>query len=187
MNVRLVPKIVKFSGDRCPATASRQSPCPQDSTSAKTAIPTLVETTDGEPIVLSNAFDQRKVRRVMYRQYQLAAAISWSAEYKLSAQEAAALEPELLAGIEVAGLEVKAECSSCDMRDSMDKLDSLSESLASITGKRRQVNTNGWKDKAFKTGVVDEFWNYSLHPTKVVRFVVFRKSDRRVLYERIFN
>lgn len=137
------------------------------------------EQIDGKPLVLANAFDRREIRRVLHHQYRLNASLNWKADYKLAVRDAEALDADLAAGIEVSGLAIQSKCSACDSRDRQDSLRSLSSAL----GANSSAGT--WRDEAFKTGVIDEDWTHVIQPTKILRYVIFRKSDQRILFERM--
>jgi hypothetical protein len=154
-------------------------------TVVNSTLPAASDTVEGTNLVLANAFDRREIKRRQHNKYMLQAAFNWAAEYQVPAAQAAALESDLMLGIEVNGLVSTKKCEICDMRELTDSMQDVSKSLASLTGNRRPAPDDGWKDKAFREGVLDEYWDYILRPTKIVRYVVFRKSDQRILFEQV--
>lgn len=145
--------------------------------------PLLKNTEYGSPITLSNAFDRREIRRLLLNEYYLAANFSWSTELKLPRVNAESLDSDLFAGVLFDGYTSSKSCSLCRTRELADGIDNIAESLAAIKGKSSGSSSNGWKDQAFKSGEVTEDWIYSIKPTAIKRFVVFRKSDSRLLYD----
>lgn len=149
-------------------------------------IPVTRNTVEGKPLILANAYDRREIKRRETNTYRMDAAFTWSADYKIAPNDAAALDTDLLLGIEVQGLSSGKICDLCQSRNYNDTLSSMASSLATLSGSRQPVENN-WKDDAFRTGVIDEDWNYTLRPAKVIRYIVFRKSDQRILFERSAN
>lgn len=146
----------------------------------------VVQTTldDSGSIVLSNAFDSRRIKIVREIKYQISglSGFTWSAKFALSPREAEALESDLMAAAELEEFNLAKSCPACETRESSDRLDGALTSVGGVTG-RSYNNTGNWKNEAFKLGAIREDWTYSITPRKVARYFVFRRSDGRVLYE----
>jgi hypothetical protein len=139
---------------------------------------------EGQPLLLSNAFDSRSITRRVEKRYAFKNidGFIWTAEFELQPREAQALETELMAAVEVEGLSVQGSCTSCLERDASDRRISAIESLGALSD-RTTPRLTGWRDRAFKTGVVDDLWIYQASAEKVVRYFVYRKSDKKIIFE----
>ena len=150
-----------------------------------TGVAAAITKNEGTPLVLSNAYDSRKIARLLENRYAFknVDGFTWSAEFEqLSAQEAQALDEDLMAAVEVRGVSVSSECQSCAGRDAGDSAISALGSLASLQN-RPAPNIQGWRDKAFKTGVVEELWIHQVSAESFSRYFIYRKSDQKVLFE----
>jgi hypothetical protein len=150
---------------------------------------------DGGTFVLSNAFDQRSVKRVQSNVVQMPIAFEWDAEFRLDRDAARFLENDLAIGfLSSDKIKMRSTCGLCDSRDAQDSsermrknLNDLSESLSAVTGRRSSRSTYtptspGWKDDAFREGAVLEDWTHSIDGEQIKSVVIFRKSDKKVLF-----
>ncbi len=145
-----------------------------------------IKTTEGESFKLSNAYDSRQIKRVLRNKYSFRnlSGASWTVRYTLSPKDSEALESDLWVAVVTEGTSLSSECSTCKLRDLVDSADKLSESLSALTGKSRSSGTsNGWKDDAFRTGAVEEFWERVVTVKASKRYYVYRMSDQKVLFE----
>lgn len=111
-----------------------------------------------DTVRLANMVDSRDVKRTVKAAYYIGASIPWSQTIKISPEEARHLEHDLMVGIVSKEFTVDRNCYSCDRRSAT------------------------WKKEAFLDGYTSEDWSYTIRPSKVERFVVYRRSDSRVLY-----
>lgn len=146
-------------------------------------IPTLTKTTSGDPFTLANAFDKRVIAREIHNTYYLLHNQTWNATYKITREEAKKIDSDLAIGIVFSKKLTSSECPICKSREALDATNDLVQALADFKGKPLTSNNNGWRDDAFKTGVLVEYWNHFIKPDGANKFVVFRKSDLRVIYE----
>lgn len=111
-----------------------------------------------DTIRLANMADSREVKRTVKGAYYIGASISWSQAIKISREEARSLERDLMVGFVSKEFSVERNCNSCDRRSA------------------------SWRKEAFLDGFTSEDWSYTIRPSKVERFIVYRRSDSRVLY-----
>lgn len=145
--------------------------------------PTLTQKISGDSFTLANAFDKRVITREIHNTYYFLHNQSWKADYKISREEAKQLDSDLAVGIVFSRKSTSSECPICRSREALDATNDLAQALANFNGKPLISNQNGWRDDAFKTGVLVEYWNNLIKPEEPKTFVVFRKSDLRVIYE----
>jgi hypothetical protein len=127
--------------------------------------------TEGQPLRLANAFDSRTIKRIRDEKYYLQVSVGWNQQFDVSREVAKELDGDLMAGVVIDEISYGTPtCRICAMRD-------LADSLS------RNPSSGGWRNDAFKQGVIYEDWDYSIGALSVKRMVVFRKSDSRVLYD----
>lgn len=151
----------------------------------------------GEALVLSNAYDQRTISRVMYNKVFMPLTFEWVAEYRLDKNVARALDNDLAIGfLGESSIDVKASCALCESRDrqdasdrTLDNINKLSESMSVLTGRPRSYTprSKGWKDDAFREGSILEDWNYVIDAGSIRSLIIFKKSDKKVLMKMDIN
>lgn len=140
----------------------------------------------GSPLNLANAYDSRTIQRKIWTTYRVLASFDWHSEYKLSINEAKLLDEDLMAGIIILSPRTIKACDLCNSRDMQDSLAELSRSIAAVKGKSSVSSESGWRNIAFKEGEILERWDYAVESGGVKRVVIFRKSDQRVLSDKIY-
>jgi hypothetical protein len=147
-----------------------------------------IKSENGSSFTLANAFDSRQIRKKLINTYSMvnSSGFIWSADFKISPQEAEILEADLMSAIEVQSIKFTSTCSICESRKTEDALSSVITSAGALTGKS-VANLNGWKDEAFKSGVVEEGWDYTVEPKNIYKYYIYRKSDQRVIFEMLVN
>lgn len=141
----------------------------------------------GAPLFMGNAYDSRSIKRKIWNTYKIFATFDWSAEYKLSIKDAKDLDGDLMAGIIILNPKVAKTCEPCRQRELEDSLADLRKSLAAFNGRAEPISSDGWRNDAFKIGEISEHWDHSLTISGVERIVIFKKSDQRVLSDRMYN
>lgn len=146
--------------------------------------PLIEKSEEGAPMTLSNAYDSRRIKRIMNTKYSLSdtSGVSWSAEFKLGAKDAEALDSDLMMAIEVEGLQLASTCSLCDQRE-RDELVDKTVSLLNAMTKSPSPRKSGWMDEAFRSGAIVEDWDRTAKPKRVVKYFIYQKSTQKLLYE----
>lgn len=148
------------------------------------SVPVLRLEEAGDKFSLANAYDKREIQRVIYRSYSVLSGLTWSGKYKLSRDEAAKLDPDLMVGIVFSKKISSARCDICESRELADASSELADVLSKTSGRRSANSNSGWKDQAFKEGTLEEYWEHKIVPKDISKIYVYRKSDMRVIYER---
>lgn len=143
---------------------------------------------NGPSFTLANAFDSRQIRKVLTNTYSMvnSPGFIWSADFKISPQEAEILDADLMSAIEVQSIRLMSTCKICESRKAEDALSGIISSAGTLTGKSIS-NLNVWKNDAFKSGVLEEEWDYTVEPKNIYKYYIYRKSDQRVLFEMLVN
>lgn len=143
-----------------------------------------IEKNIGDPMTLSNAYDSRKVTRQLENRYVFRNVdrFLWSESFQLPPGDAEAFDGDLRAAVEIEGVTLESQCLSCKTRDRSDSVDDLLESVAAVQN-RSSARIPGWKDEAFKSGVLQELWVHTVSAKRVLRYFVYRASDQKVLFE----
>jgi len=150
--------------------------------SEKKPILTLQET--GEKFSLANAFDRRDIEKIIHKNFIIISDMTWNGKYKISRDEAAKLDSELMVAILFLRKTISIQCDICNSRDRLDASNDLINAISKATGKPTAIKNNGWKDQAFKEGKLEEFWDYKIKPENITKIFVYRNSDLRVIYEK---
>jgi hypothetical protein len=147
----------------------------------------------GSSFVLSNAFDKREIKRTIINFINFPIDFDWNAEFKLDRELARMLNSDLAIGfINEGKVDINSSCELCESRDrqdasakTLDNLNSLSESLSVISGRRRTYTppAKGWKDDAFREGVIIEDWTRKIGINSLKSIIIFRKSNNQVLFK----
>lgn len=146
--------------------------------------PVLTLEEAGDKLSLANAYDKRDIQRVIYRNYSVVSDLTWSGKYKLSRDEAAKLDSELMVGILFSKKISSARCNICESRELVDASSELADVLAKTSGRSSTKGNSGWRDQAFKEGKLEDSWDYRIVPKNISKIFVYRKTDMRVIYER---
>ena len=150
--------------------------------------PIVSETNEGEPFILSNAFDSRKIRRIVVNEYVSSFPIKWSANYNISRETARSLESNMVAGVWVSVTDTAKGCPICDTRKLNDSVGDFSKSMNALTdGKRGEAFPANWKQDAFKDGSILEVWKHAFGVSKIYDVVIFSKLDNRLIYRIKFS
>src|SRR5471030_285718 len=150
--------------------------------SEKKPILTLQET--GEKFSLANAFDRRDIEKIIHKNFIIISDMTWNGKYKISRDEAAKLDSELMVAILFLRKTISIQCDICNSRDRLDASNDLINAISKATGKQTAIKNNGWKDQAFKEGKQEEFWDYKIKPENITKIFVYRNSDLRFIYEK---
>lgn len=147
--------------------------------------PVLRKNETGEPITLANMVDRRDIKRNLNKTYYLNLNFSWSAEFPVSREVAAAIDDDLMIGVQFGKFAMTTECAECDERQSKASTANLISSIGALQGKTIDTSDVDWKKDAFRTGSIDESWVYRINPEKADKIIIFRNSDGRVIFELI--
>lgn len=146
----------------------------------------------GDSFVLANMVDKRKIERNLVKTYFLNANFVWSEALSITRDEAKSLDSDLMVGVVFKGFEKEESCSLCQQRKNNEALERF-VNLANEVSKIKSTSAGSasfdsdWKNLAFKEGFIVENWDYRITPEKIKRFVVFRGSNFRVVYDIYFD
>lgn len=138
---------------------------------------------EGDSVRLSNMIDSREVKKVVTETYYLKTSFAWNQTIKLTREEAQKLDGDLMVGAVVSDFEIESSCSECEARTRRETLAEAMKSAAALSNRPVDTSSVDWKREAFLAGSILEDWTYSLKPTKVLSFIVFRRSDSRVIFK----
>lgn len=113
---------------------------------------------EGTPMTLPTALGPTTFKRILDNNYYLNVSAGWSQQFTIDRDKAAVLDKDLMAGVVI-------ENPSYDS-----------------TGCRQR----NWREQALRYGVVHEDKHYYVGAEFISRLVIFRQSDRRVLYDAKF-
>lgn len=145
-------------------------------------IPMATKTFEGESFQLANMVDSREIKRLVTERYYLTANFIWNQTVKLSREDAQKLDDELMVGAVIGDFSITSECTECDSRKLRENLAGLAKSAGALSKRPTSTADIDWKKDAFLKGQISEGWTYSVKPSKVVMYLVFRRSDNRVIY-----
>lgn len=140
-----------------------------------------------ESFFLSNAFNKREIEKIVYKQFSFISNMTWNGKYKISRDEAKILDSELMVGISFLKKKTSIRCEVCNARELEDATIALTTAISQATKKQTFGKNEGWKDRAFSEGKLEEFWDYKLKPEKIKKIFIYRKTDLRVIYQREFE
>lgn len=139
---------------------------------------------EGDPVVISNKMDRRSFTRIIEEEYVIdgGPGFVWSMNQKLSPSEAALLEKDLFAAVEVEDLSiVSRSCSKCDERDDSVRRSDMYESIGVLSG-QKNGRLDTWMDEVFvRGGPVIEDWKYVVRLVKPSKYYIYSGSSRKLL------
>jgi hypothetical protein len=138
---------------------------------------------EGDSVRLSNMLDSRDIKRMITESYYLKASFAWNQVIKLTREEAQKLDGDLMVGAVVSDFEIESSCSECESRTRREATAALMKSAAALSNRPVDTSSVDWKREAFLAGSIAEDWTYLIKPTKIQSFIIFRRSDSKVVFK----